>query len=309
MSKVIVLILLTLILHSALSGQEKGIFDRQIGINSFDKNKPVSFAYVIISSPDRNLIFVSDEYGKCKIQFDNCTASDSALVTCIGYKNSKVLLSSIKDVIFLEPTDYKLNEIVVKPAKSRLIKLGNLANIAISSYQIGFKGQKVIYIPNSGITGKIISIRYYMHDFLEKEFKYRPFRVRVYEPQKNSDSVGTDLLKKELIAMLPRKEGNWIEVNISQWNILFPSNGIFVGLEVMPAEYYLRNGYIKTETILMDHHHNRTNSLSIGCTLKNRSKLDIQTWDYFNHTTGWTQKYSKDFFPLIQIIVETNKKY
>jgi hypothetical protein len=308
MSKVIVLILLTLILHSALSGQEKGIYDRQIGINSSDNNKPVSFAYVIISSPDRNLIFVSDENGKCKIQFDNYAASDSVLVTCIGYKNSKVLLSSIKDVIFLDPTDYKINEIVVKPAKTRLIKLGNFANITFRSSNFIFGSQKVNYIPNNGITGRILRIRYYMHDFFEKEFKYRPFRVRIYGKTENSDSVGSDLLKKELIVMLPRSEGNWLDVDISQFNISFPSNGIFVGLEVLPAEYYLRNGYIKTKTITIDHH-NLPNSVSIGCTYDKSSRPHIQTWDYFNPTTGWTQKYNRGFIPLIQIIVETKKKY
>ena len=308
MSKVIVLILLTLILNSALSGQENGVYDRQIRINSADKNKPVSFAYVIISSPDRNLIFVSDENGKCKIQFDNYAASDSVLVTCIGYKNTKVLLSSIKDVIFLDPTDYKINEIVVKPAKTRLIKLGNLANTTFRSTNFAFGSQKVIYIPNNGITGKILRIRYYMHDFFEKEFKYRPFRVRIYGKKENSDSVGSDLLKKELIVMLPRDEGNWLEVDISQFNISFPSNGIFVGLEIMPAEYYLRNGYIKTKTVLRDHY-NRINSVSIGCTYDKSSRPDIQTWNYFAPSIGWTQKYNGGFIPLIQIIVETKEKY
>jgi hypothetical protein len=76
----------------------------------------------------------------------------------------------------------------------------------------------------------------------------------------------------------------------------------------MPAEYYLGNGYIKTKTILRDHY-NKINSVSIGCTYDKSSRPKIQTWDYYAPSIGWTQKYNRGFIPLIQIIVETNKKY
>jgi hypothetical protein len=308
MYKTIILSLLTLLIYSSLSGQDESIYDRQISVISADKNKPVSFAYLIISSLNRNLIFTSDEAGKCNIRFENSTASDSVTVTCIGYNPTKILLSSVKDIILLEPIDYKINEIVVKPTKTKRIKLGNLANYTFrSTSAFGFGSQKVNYIPNNGITGKIKSIRYYMQELSIKDSKYRPFRVRIYEKKENSDSVGCDLLKKELIVMLPRREENWLDVDISQFDISFPSDGIFVGLETLSAEYYLRNGYIKSTTIIKGRY-NISNTLSIGCTYDKSPRPSIQTWDYYSPSTGWAQ-LGRGFIPIIQIIVETKKKY
>jgi hypothetical protein len=297
-------LLLISFFHTTGFCQDSNVFSRQIHVISTNKRIPVPYAYVIISSSNRNLVFATDEFGIGNIHFDNYSTSDSILVSSIGYKTFKSLLSKIEDEICLELIEYKINEVIIRPVKTKTLKLGNLANNAIGSFQIPFNGKKVLFIPNEGITGKIKTIRYYMHDLSNKEFKYRPFKVILYNRDSISGMVGTNLLKKDLIVMLPRKEGNWIDVAISQSNIMFPQSGIFVGLEVMPYNYYLKNGYIKSMTVL-ENDHNRVNSLSIGTTFKRHSNLDIQPWDYFTPLEGWTQRYESNHFPLIQITIET----
>jgi hypothetical protein len=304
MIKRAVLSLMTfLLIISAITGQDKNEFSRQISVLSSDAKKQVPGAYVTISTINNKLIFCTDEDGKVTIHYKNYALSDSMLVTCIGYKNYKANISNLIDAIYLDPIDYKLNEVLIKPKKIKHTKLGNLALATIRSSQISFGCQKVLFIPNEGISGKISTIRYYMHDFSNKEFKFRPFKVRIYEPDSITGKVGNDILKNEIIAVLPRSEGNWVEINISQFNIMMPDNGVFIGLEVLPYEYYLSNGYITSRSIPFNKTQ-RVNSLSIGSTVKKHSKLDIQNWDYFTPSKGWIQIPNHDMLPLIQIIVE-----
>lgn len=288
---------------STISGQENVEFSRQIRVLSTDKNKQVPGAYIIISSSNTKLIFSSDEFGQATIRYKNYSLSDSVLITCIGFRSFRAKISNVSDSIYLDPVDYKLNEVLIKPKNLKHIKLGNLASIAISSSQIGFGYQKVLFIPNTGIIGKVTMIRYFMHDLANKEFNFRPFRVRIYEPDRITGKVGPDILKNEVIAVLPRNVGNWIEIDLSPFNVMMPNAGIFVGLEVLPYEYYSSNGYVSSRSIPLNKTQ-RLNSLSIGSTKNRNTKLDIQTWDYFTPSKGWIQIPNHKLFPLIQIIVE-----
>lgn len=301
-------LIITLGFLTNLSGQDN-IFQWHGIILSESDSKEIPFAHCIIKPLNKPfLLFISGDKGDVTIKYYNYSKNDSIFITCIGYKTYKNTISSIKDTLFLSPESYIINEVTVVPKKSKLKTLGNKASFTIRSSQLLFNFCKVIYIPNEdSLTGKIIKIRYYMHDFLDSEFQYRPFNVKLFKTDENSDLPGAELLKDELIVMLPRNKGKWLEVDISHFNIEFPEQGIFVGLEALSEEFYLSNGYITSSTINDGRLKNRINSLSIGYTAKKYTNSNIVSWDYNPYYYGWTKKHMKNRYFLIQIIVKTYK--
>lgn len=293
-----------LVFSISLSGQET-LYKQSIKVLSKENNETVPFAYLIITSQNRKLMFSTDANGEAFIQYNNPTMLDSIFVSSIGYENNNFLLSTVKDVILIKQKTYGFNEVVVKPAKTKRIKLGNKAGLGIKSCQISFDTQLVLYIPNDGTNGKIQRIRYYMMSNCVEGSKYIPFRVRVYAKEECSDSVGVDLLNEELIVMLPRVDNNWLDVDISHFNISFPPTGVYIGLEVQSLDFYLKNGYIESKHVYVKSLKTVVvNSPSIGFTNYRKAESGMQTWNYNPYFGGWNQKLYKDHCLLIQILVE-----
>lgn len=296
-------IMLFLFSINSIQGQEIKLDKILLVISSTD-NKPVPYAHFYIHSQSKYLLFISDSYGRLAIHTDVDHQIDTVSVSCIGYEIKKAILSNIRDTVYLKPTVYEIGEVIVSPKKLKKISIGNKALTTIMSTSISFGKQRALHIPLEDLEGEIQSVRYFMHSFFKrsKDFAHWPFRVRLYKEDSNR-GVGEDLLKEELIVMLPRGEGKWLEVDLTPFHLSLPEKGIFVAIEVLPSEFYIKNGYVKSE--LLDG--GWINSLSIGITNFKHTKLDIQTWDYNPDFGGWNQKYCKDHYLLIQLVAITNK--
>ncbi len=77
------------------------------------------------------------------------------------------------------------------------IKYGNLNEWSYQSEQFSFDAIFAIFIPYNNVDGRIKKVRVYMHDFAEKDWKVRPFRLRLFD---GSKVVGNELIKEEIIA-------------------------------------------------------------------------------------------------------------
>lgn len=270
------------------------------------QEKGIEFVNVQIKSGSTRYLFTTDEQGYLSILYNNVSIEDSVSITCIGYKTQKISCNTLNTLkqIKLEEDVYLIGEVVVTPQKVKLVKFGNLRNFTFRSSQISFDNQSAIYIPNTGIDGKIMSVRVYMIDYASHDWKYRPFRVRLYD---GTQIVGKELIKEEVIASLKPNKNHWVDIDISQLDLSFPKSGVVVAIQALSKEYYLKNGYIKSETI-RSHGKDRINSISIGWASDGGSDSKLQSWMYINKVTGWTQKYNFDEKGnfLIQITVKPN---
>lgn len=274
---------------------------KEILVLAKEDGRPIPYVHFFLHTLGTSCLFISDEKGKVFIDELIWNNSDSLTVSCLGFTKKHVLSPYVGDTIFLEQTGYDIEEVVISHVKrkQRRSKIGNAAFASFMSAQIDFESQRVLYIPLEKMKGKIVGVRYYMHDALITNFSCKPFRVRIYSEDENG-GVGKDLLDKELIIMLPKGKGKWLEVDLTSFDIPLPERGVFVGLEVLPSSFYINNGYIESYTI----NGNRVNSLSIGVTNFRYTSLGIQTWDYSSRIGTWKQK---DYYLLIQLIVAEYK--
>jgi len=257
-------------------------------------------AHLIINSLNRRILFVSNSRGLTEINYINYSENDSVVVSAIGFRKDTIACKDIKllkDIQML-PASYYLSEAIVKPQKIKTNKVGNNALTTFRTCHRGYNNKMAIYLPKDSLDGKILKVRYYLKSFATKESKYMPIGVGLY--QKNNDgSFGKSLLDVQIIARL--NKGNWLSVDLAEYNIDFPENGVLVAMEILPSEYYINKGYL-TDTNTLNQQ-GCYNTPSIGFTKKPHSKRAIESWQYYQNV-GWTNKYCKGRYFLINIEVE-----
>ncbi|MDR2929263.1 MAG: hypothetical protein LBV41_13870 [Cytophagaceae bacterium] len=269
-------------------------------------------AHVRVFSDGRVFLFAADAKGRVNIEYSSSLASDSVQVTSVGYKPFRLLCSELKknENIVLESGNYFLGEVVVKTEKSRkrkTMKLGNTDLFALGAGRGMANFQYVLYIPYSMYAGTVLKVRYYMGSIVADRFKSigtfknRPFRVRLYEKDTLNNTVGRDMLDDILIVSTDK--GGWFEVDVSQYGLEMPRQGVFAGFEILTKEYYT-NREITKELMSTFDEENSTNSVLIGWTHQKKGTL-IEKWRYNPFADKWSQEDGPpDSYYLINIEVE-----
>lgn len=301
MKEKIFLLLLLLFVNCNLYAQKDSF--AWSGLVLSQNHTPLEFAHVQVISKGKHFIFMTDHKGYVNIRYENYSDTDSLMVSSMGFETKRVLCKSIveSDHIMLASKVYELNEVIIKPGKR--ITLGNPARSSFRSGQISFNSIGALYIPFDGTKGQIMKVRIYMHDFSQRDWKYRPFRLRLFDGE---SVVGNELISDTIIAKLGPKSSHWVEIDISHFNVEMPESGVFVAVQGLSKEYYLQNGYIESATI-REGKSMRVNSFSIGITKDNRSGQDIRSWHYLSSRYGWFQRTFGNnlyYYYMIQIILE-----
>ena len=271
----------------------------------------VPFALVQIVSGNRHYIFESDKNGLVDIRYSTYSPNDSIFISNISYQDEKLRIQEIIDQqkLYIKPKIYEVKEVVVTPPKLEYEKLGNPKKKSIFSDQLGFNQQSALFISTKNRSGKLEKIRVYMQNSGEKGWKYRPFRLRLYKGRVLGEQliIEKELITDELIASLKSRYGNWVVVDISRYKLELPETGLVVAIQALPYEYYKKNGFIKTKTV-DDNLYGIINSIAIGFTNKVRNREDIQPWEYFNETTGWTQEFNhgKHYYMIQAVVSKEN---
>ena len=249
-------------------------------------------AHFRIFSDGRIFLFAADNSGRVNINYFRPTELDSIFITSIGFKTRKLSCLELQKMseIQLEEDVFSLNEMVVTPARAgriRTMRLGNTSAFASFSTNVFFSWQLVLFIPYNPLAGNILKLRYYMGGRLNSKLNFmsdRPFRVRLYEKDSINNSVGKDMLIDFLIVSHNSSYG-WLEVDISNYNISMPKHGVFVGFEILPAEYYINNNIISSHTVNHSLHPSLGNSVSFGVTRFSRSN---EYWSSCTYSNKWS---------------------
>jgi len=284
--------------------QNIDVFNWKGSVIGKDNLETIPNASVKIFSNGRIFLFIADSNGNVDISYIYPTKNDSILVTSIGYKHKTYKCANLlhENKIILETDIIAIQEVTILPQKIRTKKLGNPASFTILTAAGTFGDQKVLFIPNNNEKSRLLKIRYYMKDYTGENRNHHPFRVRVYDKDTINQTIGKDLLGDNLIVSL--NKGHWLEVDISKYNIELSRNGIFVGLEILPKDYYISNRII-TSTTFRSQGKNILNGVCVGVTKRSKkSRVPYESWNYIPPLLGWTRQYSSDFDYLFNIIVE-----
>ncbi|MDX1903361.1 MAG: carboxypeptidase-like regulatory domain-containing protein [Thermonemataceae bacterium] len=213
-------------------------------------NKPIEYAEITILNRMGGVY--SDAKGYFSLQ-QNFNPRDTLVISALGYIQQKIILQEIELPLKIYLKEEIIEEISVRGKRTKIVKykVGDLRNTngSFLSNKIRYFNRSKItfinYIPNiKNKKGFIESIYIKLHKknnlFLKdvatgaKIYYKSPNRIKIrirclsankdLEPEK-------DLSKQEMIFEITSFKNQWID--ISKYNIPFPENGAFVGMEIL----------------------------------------------------------------------------
>lgn len=206
-------------------GQENILKGRVI-----DKQSKQPIAYSTIEIKTKKTGTYTDSTGNFSIKIEGI--SDTLEFNSLGYEMQIYPAGAFRDSIItieLIPHIFELQEVVVVPKKVKTIRMGTIARKPWR-FQIAniFGGQYGTYIKNEiQKPGYVRAVSFYI---AEVGFPDAPFRVRIYAKDQEDQCPGEDLLNESVIVTNPNGEG-WFTVDISDYGIEFPLEGMYVMME------------------------------------------------------------------------------
>lgn len=213
-------ILLVVLIGLSASAQIKGIV-----IDEF--NKPIS--YVNIWVENENNSTTSEEDGRFTIS----SSSDKNLIfSALGYEKKTVKASEAQKVV-LKISPFELSEVVIsKKIETKEIEIGKVKNQTYQAFENGprIDAKFFPYLPKYKKTKFIQKVSV----FADSQIDNAGFKIHFYSV--NPDGApGEELLQKDFIVSV-KKGVKKTYFNVSDFNLIMPKSGLFVGFEKLIIE-------------------------------------------------------------------------
>lgn len=198
-------------------------------------NKPVSYASVCFM--DKKSGTYANENGI----FFTHKINQTIQISHIGYYSQIIKLPVKDNTVKLQPQTYFLNEITVRPGKKKIDEIGYYKFKSYFNIN-GFSGDELaVYFANSFNSEKTINqiiigvnTDRRIKDALGVNF-VSVFRVNFYSTKENSTEPDSMILKKDMLFTSEILEHK-TKIDISEYHLKFPVNGIFVSIEWVGIE-------------------------------------------------------------------------
>ena len=165
-------------------------------------------------------------------------------ISSLGYNDTIVKARQIYDAkrFDLVEQSFELDEVVVTENFGNIDVLNPISSYSLTS---GFSSSSTpwivaLYFPNLGANKKYIDK---LTVFLKKNENFNresaKFRIRIYDVDGNTKKPGKDLLLKSIV-LEHQVEKEFVSLNLTDFNIEMPRNGIYIGLEwlFVPNNWY-----------------------------------------------------------------------
>jgi hypothetical protein len=229
----------------SLSAQIKGV------VKDSNTGQPIS--YVNISVENENIGTTSEENGLFSIYVNG--ENKQLIFSALGYEKKIIKASQTKEVV-LKTLAFELNEIVIfKRFETKQREIGRTQN---ETYQAFDNGPKIDvkffpYLLKYKKTKHIKKVSIYTDSNIENA------SIRIHFYSLDADGFpGEELLKKDYIVRV-NKGMKKSTFDITNFNLIMPKNGIFVGFEKLLIE---KN---KIETTITDYNSSSTKIMKTYC--------------------------------------------
>jgi hypothetical protein len=196
---------------------------------------PVPFANIGI--PGKNTGTVSDSEGWFKIELNSDFDNDTLCISCIGFEQKKYSIRQLKSdtqntrrlIIELIHKTYNLEEVHIKPTKTRIYTLGNYCDPnsaygnAFYSKDLGTEVGVVIDLPRGYSKALLRSFRFFVGEFSFYRF---PVRLNIYSIKNGLPDE--NLLNQTIFYEITSAGVNII--NLEKYGIVIENN-VFISLE------------------------------------------------------------------------------
>lgn len=221
-----ILLLFMVLLNLTTFAQISGV------VKNTNDQKPIP--YVNIWVENENIGTTADENGEFQIA---APAESQLIFNALGYENKTIKASEIDGIIFLIPKVFELEEIKVISKKESLeYKAGSFRSGIINSFYAGNDYTPYVvtrYFPYQTDYEKTPFIKSIM-PYCKSDIADAKFKVRVYSSDKNG-LPGDEILKNNIIITVKKGSSKPV-INLSEYNLVFPESGIFIGFEFMFLE-------------------------------------------------------------------------
>ena len=228
---------------SILNGQDLKISGIVADAKSEEK---LPFANIMVLN--KTIGTSSDSKGFFELILADSLINDSIIISYVGYQKLILCISDIEGgIIKLIPHRIKLNEVVIKPShkKAKTIIVNNFkrrkCNVRYSPADIN----KNLYIPYRPEEPTIEALYFpYKKEYGESlrlqevrlkvsNFKAPPTYFSLHIFHAGDDKSPEDDLLSEPIIVEVTETKNVIIINLEEYNLIIPENGIFVGFELL----------------------------------------------------------------------------
>jgi len=192
-------------------------------------NEPIPYCNIALEKGDG---FVTNHLGEFCIAFSKNDSLLKLNVTNVSYhqKSLSVFQNSTDSIIYLQPKQYKLNEIEINWSKYQFLWVGNTLKNADSYISLWRFCQTGIYIaPLKNRSAIIETISVAIQNSNPEKV---PFRVHVFEVD-STGGVGSDLLPENVYGLLKDADFAIVELNILKYQLKIPDRGLFITVELL----------------------------------------------------------------------------
>lgn len=208
--------------------------EKEIRILNSKNNKPISYANIKFLKSKKGTF--SDDKGIFSI---NSSINDSLLISVLGFEKKIFPIREIKYTIFLNSKTITLKEITLSSRKKEygyFKKNGKFIRSALNRIVVA------MYIPNENKKNEYIThLHYRIKKFGNKLSTVRPHLLDVNKLTKNPSK---EILNENIVVSI-NKKNKILSIDITDKNINFPKEGIFVALEWVGNTKNLGFGYSK----------------------------------------------------------------
>jgi len=189
--------------------------------------QPVAFASIGILRRDAGT--VADEQGNFSLSIAKAKPTDTLRLSMLGYENRQFLISEVQTVILrensvllLQPNERRLQEVVIKPRKTKTIKVGNTTDsrfmtAGFVSNDLGSELGTVLRY-NKKKPGKLENVNF---NIAKNDYNTVLFRVNIYAFK--NGQVGESLLKEPLYTDFSAQHGT-LTLDLSDQDIYITSD-------------------------------------------------------------------------------------
>lgn len=219
--KLVVLIIVLFLKTFWVSAQIKGIVKDSLS------GKPIS--YVNIWVENENIATTSEEDGTFSI---NISANKNLIFSALGYEKKTIKASQSAQVL-LSSKAFDLEEVVISNSiETKRIVIGQTENTIAQAFDNGPRID-VKYFPYNSAYQKTKYIKKIVLN-TDSRIEDATVKIRFYRVDANG-FPGEEMLKKDLIVSVKNGTRN-NKIDLSDYNLVMPKNGLFVGFEKLMIE-------------------------------------------------------------------------
>ena len=280
-----------------------------------DAADSVPIPYASLSLKGKPLGTITDFKGIFEWELSNQHLKDTIMVSSMGYEHKTFTMEQMiersRSGIYLKTRHFEIEPVIVSGNDFHNKTLGNKGKRESGSIYIDTHGQQTgLHIENKiAQTGKLLSVSFYLSD---EGNTNAPFRLRIYALDSLTLKPKHDIID-EILVVKPTDVAGWYTIDLMEYNLNFPMEGLFVALEgIFPNDYEYYAGseeFIDIGRLSPDQSigNEQPVTISYGQRLGYNRHMAENTW-HFSLSHTWFQLRKQQYGVMIQAEVRFGKE-